>query len=130
QEPGDVALALSRSLSSDPGLERGRAVAYDHVVTVQTGVGFGVIDAEMRASALGAQQRALGDQTGHRMRVLEQPLQAFGGALEARVGPQRLAGRAVGKLEFAGLGGATGGDSGLAERRERGAPAPHEAFAQ
>ena len=58
-------------LASGPGLPGDRVLAADeHVAEVERGVALGVVRALVRPAALGARERAAGDQPGQRVRVL------------------------------------------------------------
>src|SRR3954447_2343860 len=67
---------------SVPTLESDRAVGHDAVMQVERGVGLGRVQAEVTAPGLASGQRAGGGQAGERVGMVEQALEAIGGALE------------------------------------------------
>lgn len=61
------------------------------MMLVERGVALGVVQAPVCTPALGALERAARKQLGQRMGIVEQPVEALGGADDARVSPQLLA---------------------------------------
>ncbi len=66
------------------------------MMLVERGVALGVVQAAVCAPALGALERAAREHLGQRMGIVEQPVEALGGADDARVPPQRVAGLSSG----------------------------------
>src|SRR5579863_3886328 len=83
-----VKVTLARSLPRLPGE---RAASHHDVASIELGVGLGVLDAPVGAPALGALERARRHHPRERMRVARQAFEPIGGALNARIAPQRLA---------------------------------------
>ena len=62
------------------------------MMPIQRGVTFRVVQPLVGTPALGPLERAARKELGQRMGIVEQPVEALGGANDARVPPQRVAG--------------------------------------
>src|ERR1700722_2802349 len=132
-------MCLNRARWSVPGLPGAEVVpGEDEVMAVERGIELWVVRALVGAAALGARERAEREQPGQRMGVVEQALEAVGGADDAGVPPQRLARRGVGewrrgeraqRRDLRGRGW-RGGGGGRGERVQDGAAGEDEALAE
>src|SRR5262245_41960999 len=71
----------------------------DDVALVYPGIALRELDSAMRAARLPALERQARDQAGERIRVREQPLEAFGAPQGSRERPDRVAGLGGRRLE-------------------------------